>query len=205
MKTYKRQKIIDSAITLFRHTHNINKVSIEAIAIEAHVSPTTIYNNFGTRDSLLNEVIKLLVRENVDRNIALIHSDLPFPQKLTQVISGKVDLMNSYNWEVLERIISQDKAIAPFVEKIYQNEIRPLWMEMLADGKKQGYISPELNEEALLMYLDIIKTGFSVKQDILRNTATSTDLLMQLTRIFFHGFLQKEIDFISKENKSLYV
>lgn len=199
--TKKRQNILHTTIALFRQTHDIKKVSIEAIAVEAHVSPTTIYNNFGTRDELLCEVTKSLIRENLDRNIKLIHSDLPFPQKLTGIISGKMDVMDQYNREIIDKIISQDKNIAPFIDKIYEEEIKPLWLEMLSDGKKQGFIDPSLKDEVLLTYLDVLKTGFSVKPELTKTIAADVDIMTQLARIMFHGFLKKEIDIIPKEGK----
>ena len=64
---------------------------------------------------------------------------------------------------------------------------------MIADGKKQGYIEPSLNEEALLIYLDVLKAGFRARQDLTKNITTKTDLYMDLSRILFYGFLKKDI------------
>lgn len=190
----KRQKIIDTTISLFRQTHDVKKVSMEVVAREANVSPTTIYNNFGTREALVYDVVKVLIRENLDKNTALIHSNVPFPQKLTQIIGGKMDMISKLNREIIDKIVSQDKAIAPFIDKIYENEIKPLWIEMLADGKKQGYIDPSLDNEALLIYLDVMKAGFASRQDLMQDVATKTDLYLTLARIMFYGFLKKDID-----------
>jgi len=63
-KKDKKQQILDAALMLFSGTHDVKKVSIEAIAKQARVSPTTIYNNFGTREKLVYEVIKLLFDDN---------------------------------------------------------------------------------------------------------------------------------------------
>jgi AcrR family transcriptional regulator len=57
----------------------VKRVSLEAIAREAHVSPTTIYNYFGTRENLLYEVIKILVQENMESSRKLIRSNISFP------------------------------------------------------------------------------------------------------------------------------
>jgi len=194
----KRQKIINTTISLFRQTHDVKKVSLEVIAHEANVSPTTIYNNFGTREALIYEVVKVLIRENLDRNTALIHSDLPFPQKLSRIISGKMDMVSKLNQEIIDKIVSQDQAIAPFIDKIYENEIKPLWKEMLADGKKQGYIDPSLDDEALLIYLDVMKAGFASRKDLMQDVATKTDLYLTLAHIMFYGFMKKDINLFPK-------
>jgi AcrR family transcriptional regulator len=194
----KRRKIINTTISLFQQTHDVKKVSLDDIAREARVSPTTIYNNFGNREALVYEVVKALIRENIDKNAALVHSDKPFPQKLAGIINGKMDMVSQLNQEIIDKIVSQDKAIAPFIDKIYENEIQPLWKEILTEGKKQGYIDPSLHDEALLIYLDVMKTGFASRQDLMQDVATKTTLYLTLARIMFYGFLKKDIDLFPK-------
>jgi AcrR family transcriptional regulator len=197
-KSDKRQKILIAARTLFNRTHNIKRVSLEAIAEEAGVSPTTIYNNFGDRETLVYEVIKDLVKTNLERNRAFIHSELPFAQKLIGVISAKLDVAEKFNTEIIEKLVSQDKKITPFIDKILQEEIKPLWCEMVADGKKRGYIDTALDDEALLAYLDVLQAGFRARPEVLQGFQNN---LEQLTHLMFYGFLKKEIDLFQKEDK----
>jgi AcrR family transcriptional regulator len=197
----KKQRILDAAFSLFSQTHDVKKVSIEAIAREARVSPTTIYNNFGTREKLVYEVIKLLFEDNIERNRKLFYSDVPFPQKIIGVISGKMDMTSNLNNEILDKIISQDESIAPYIDEVYVNEIRPLWFKMLEDGKKEGYIDESLNNEALLIYLDTIKAGTSANKEIWKNYLDKIELMQQITHIMFYGFLKKEIDLFNKGGK----
>jgi AcrR family transcriptional regulator len=190
---------MDAAVALFGRTHDVKKVSLESIAREAEVSPATIYNQFGNREQLLCEVVKTLIRDNLERNRRIINSDLPFAQKISSIISGKLDIASEMNGEVLEKIINQDPAISPFIDQVYNDEIRPLWLTMLADGKKQGYIDESMDEQALLIYLDALKAGFKANQDALKTYATNPALIEQLTHIMFYGFLKKDINLFEKE------
>lgn len=197
----KREKILAAAVKLFNNTHNIKKVSLEDIAAEAGVSPTTIYNNFGDRDNLVYEVVKELARANIERNKAIIRSDMPFAHKLVTIISGKMDLTDKINSEIIEKMLSQDKRIATFIDQIYEQEIKPLWKEIMADGKKQGYIDPSLDETAVVMFLDILEAGLKTKMDIMKNIKENMGLLEQLAHIMFYGFLKKKIDLFQKGAK----
>jgi TetR/AcrR family transcriptional regulator, cholesterol catabolism regulator len=199
MKAVKRQKILDAARDLFNRTHDVKRVSLEDIAEEAGVSPTTIYNNFGDRETLLYEVVKQLASQNLERNRAIIRSALPFPQKLIGVISGKMDMAEKVNGELIEKLIIQDKRIAPFIDELYEREIKPLWQEIMADGKKQGYIDPSLEDKSLLAYLDIIQAGIKARPEFFKNFAENMHLIEQLTRLMFYGFLKIDIDFFHKE------
>ena len=199
--TKKRQKILTAAFDLFRRTHDVKRVSLEAIAAEAHVSPTTIYNHFGNRETLVYEVIKELVRANLERNRALVRSELTFPQKLIGIISGKMELADKVNGEIIEKLVSQDKKIAPYIAEIFEREIKPLWKEIVADGKKQGYIDPALDDEALLVYLDVLQSGFRARPELLQGFQKNMGFIEQLTHLMFYGFLKKEIDLFRKEEK----
>lgn len=199
MKIDKHEKILAAARSLFQRTHDVKSVSLEAIAQEAGVSPTTIYNQFGTREALVAEVAKALLREIMKMARSFIHSDLPFPRKLTEIIAGKLDIASQVNSEILTKLVSQDKTMTAFVEEAYRTEIKPLWREMLADGKRQGYIDPALDDEALLVYLDILGAGFSARPELIVSFTQNTGLTEQLTRLMFYGFLKKEIDLFKKE------
>jgi len=199
MRTEKRERILAAALSLFQRTHDVKRVSLEAIAQEAGVSPTTIYNQFGTREALVAEVAKTLLREILEMARSFIKSDLLFPRKLTEIIAGKLDIASQVHGEILTKLVSQDKTMTAFVEEAYRTEIQPLWREMLADGKRQGYIDPALDDEALIAYFDIIRTGYSARSELLENLSQNMGLLEQLTRIMCYGFLKKEIDLFNKE------
>ena len=169
--------------------------------MEAHVSPTTVYNKFGNREGLVYEVIKELVSVTLESNRALIRSDLPFPRKLTGIISNKLNMVETVNREIIGKLVSQDKNIAPFINEIYELEIKPLWKEMIADGKKQGYIDPNLDDEAVVVYLDVLQAGFKARPEILQDFKENMGFIEQLTRLMFYGLLQKEVDLFGKEIK----
>ena len=197
----RKQQILKSAIDLFSRTHDVKRVSLETIAREAHVSPTTIYNYFGTREKLVYEVIKTLLTENLERNRQIVRSNIPFPEKLIGIISGKLDMVSKVNGEILNKLITQDKTIAPFMDEIYENEIKPLLREIISDGKKQGFVDASLDDEVLLVYFNLLRAGYNVKKDALQKFVNNLPLLQQFSHIIYYGFLKKEIDFFRKEDK----
>jgi AcrR family transcriptional regulator len=200
-KQAKRNKILAAAKTLFNRTHDVNRVSLEAIAAEAGVSPTTIYNNFGDRETLVFEVVKELSRVIIENNRAIVKSGIPFPQKLMAIISSKMAVTEKVDAEIIEKMLSQDKKTASFIDEIYNNDIKPLWTEMIEDGKKQGYIDPSLDITAFTIYLDIMKEGLKSKMGLFKDIKENTVIIQQLTRLMFYGFLKKEIDLFRKEEK----
>jgi AcrR family transcriptional regulator len=197
----KREKIVQAAVSLFRRTHDVRRVSLETIAREARVSPTTIYNNFGTREALVTEVAKTLFREILEMARSFIRSDLPFPRKLADIIAGKIDIASQVNSEVLNKLLSQDKGMAGFVDGIFRTEITPMWLEFIAEGKRQGYIQPSIDESSLIIYFDILRAGMAARPELTREWEKNMPVIEQLTRLMFYGFLKKDIDLFRKEEK----
>ncbi|AKG52993.1 transcriptional regulatorTetR family [Dehalogenimonas sp. WBC-2] len=190
----KRQRIIDTTVNLFLHSDDVRKVSVEAIAASACVSPTTVYNQFGTRDTLVIEAAKNLIRDIVERVRVILHSDMTFDDKMRAVISNKLEISSKVNDEVVYKVISQDKNIAPYLEKIYTSEVRQLWMEMLEQGKKQGFIDTSLDQEAFITYMNIIRAGFASQAGLFEHWKDNIEMIEKLTQLMFFGFLKKDID-----------
>ena len=198
----KRQRIIETTVELFRRTHDVRKVSIEDIAAAARVSPTTIYNQFGNREALVAAAAKSLIVAIGAMASQVMTSDLPFDQKLTGLISGKIALTSAASDEIIAKLVSQDKNIAPFIEEMYRGAAKPLWQDLLDEGKRQGFIDPALDEEIFLEYLDIIRIGFSAKKDLLIGWNENLGKLERLTNIVFYGFLKKPIDLFGNNGKT---
>jgi AcrR family transcriptional regulator len=196
----KKQKILDAAIKLFRSTHDVKRVSLETIARDAQVSPTTIYNYFSTRENLIYEVIKKLVKESMESSRKLVHSDISFPEKLIGLTTLKLNLANAANGEIMDKIVAGDESIARLMDEVYNNEIKPLWLEIVAEGKRHGYIDSKLDNEALLVYLDILRAG-GAKKDFLKDWSGNMNLIQQLSHIIFYGFMKKEVDFFGGTKK----
>jgi len=192
-KDEKRQRILKAAVTLFSRAHDARKVSVEDIAAEARVSPTTIYNYFGTREALVIDTAKVLMREILKMGFGVLRSDLPFPQKLQAIVSGKTNLIGQYSREVLGKLLGNDKNAAVYGRELFENEVKPLWREFIASGKKEGYIDPSIDDEALIAYLDLLRAGIAGKPELAVNYEQNMELLKEMSRLMFFGFLKKDI------------
>ena len=201
MKPDKKEIIIRAATELFQKSHRLGKVSVEEIAAHARVSPTTIYNQFGTRDRLVEEVARRLVLAIIDRSREFLHSPLPFARKLQAMISGKIALTSKADDEIIDKMVSQDPNMARFIEDVYRKELVPIWHDFFADGKAQGYIAPDLDEEVFVVYLDILRAGFTSRADMLKEWRSNLPLLEKMTRLVFYGFLRKEIDLFGGKDR----
>lgn len=188
----KRDRIIKAAARLFNNTYNFNKVSMEDIAREANVSPTTIYNNFGNRDNLIISIIKHIHLAGLETYKAIIRADIPFPEKIKLSMERKINVVGELDWNLIDRMVSQDTGLADFAAEINETEAKPMLLELIEDGKQQGYIDPDLSNEAIMMYLEILQQSGSAFFHIVSAPGVSPDALKDLNHILFYGFMNRE-------------
>lgn len=190
----KRERIISAAIELWRETHNVSKVSLADIAQKAGVSPTTIYNNFGNREGLVSAVINHLIQETTAKQESIINSDLPFPLKMQGILSAKMESMQGLQDDMLSKF-SADPIVNKYLDEVYETKMKPMMDKIIEDGKLQEYIDPDLSNEVVMVYLDILKEGGKVCAEKLKRIVSDSRLVTQLARVFYYGLFQKEFDF----------
>jgi AcrR family transcriptional regulator len=189
-KSEKNRRILKAAITLFGQTHDIQKVSMEAIAREAGVSPATIYNYFGTRDNLVREVSKELVRGMIEKVRELMDADTPFPQKVAEMFSAKMDFIGD-NREMLVKLLGRYDSIVGDVVGL--SEITALSNEFFESGKKQGYIDPSFDNAIIGEYFDLLRAGVAAKPGLARRFGEDPRLVNDFTRLIFYGLMKKDV------------
>jgi AcrR family transcriptional regulator len=174
------------------NSHDAGKVSIEDIARKAKVSPTTIYNNFGGRKALVHVVVEKIIDNSLIQAKDIISRPLPFPGKIQLILSNKNDMAGKMPEEILKKLVHMDEEVAALIQEIYQKEIQPMWQKLIADGKAEGYVDPSLSEEAVFIYLKVVRDGFNANAALFEPAKDKINLMMELSRIMMYGFFKND-------------
>jgi AcrR family transcriptional regulator len=186
----KKKDILRAALALFIE-NGVQKVSIAEIAKEAKVSQVTIYNYFDSKENLINLVFKLYVDQIWDEMKVLLSSDLPYEEKIKQMISFEKNMANQSMNNVFFQDLLKDYATGQsYVKEVYLKEGLPLLIDFVNDGKNQGYIDPTLSNEAILFYLQMFQEYLGRENVVQMVLPFSEDL----TKIFFYGISGKKED-----------
>ena len=194
----KKERIITAAIKLWRQAHRINKVSLDEIAREAGVSPTTIYNNFGTREGLVQEVIKYLSKEIMDTMMALIKSDLPYPVKMQGMVSAKLNTVSGMQADIIEKIWA-DPASRQYIKEITESQAKPLMKAVIGEGQREGYIHPDIPPELFVLYLNILQSGTEAYKSEIAQLSSDKGLMIKMARLMYFGIFCREFDLTTGE------
>lgn len=181
----KKKDIIEAAIALFIR-YGVQKVSIAEIAKEASVSQVTIYNYFESKSNLVQHTFQYYVDQIWDEMKHLLTSELPYEEKIKQLISFEKNMANSSTNNRFYQDLLKDYATGQsYVEEVYIKEGLPLLLEFVNDGKKQGFIDPSLSNEAILFYLQMFQE-YMQRDDVVH---TLLPISEDLTKLFFYGIV----------------
>ncbi|MFD1447754.1 TetR/AcrR family transcriptional regulator [Oceanobacillus profundus] len=184
----KKKDILEAALELFMK-YGVQKVSIAEIAKEANVSQVTIYNYFDSKNNLIHLVFKFYVDQIWDEMKVLLASNLPYEDKIKQMISFERNMANhSMNNKFFQDLLKDYATGQSYVEEVYLKEGLPLLIEFVNDGKNQGFIDPSLSNEAILFYLQMFQE-YMQRDDVVH---TLLPLSEDLTKLFFYGIVGKK-------------
>lgn len=185
-----REKIINTALALFQ-ANGIKKVAISDIARKAEVTPATVYNHFSGKDTLVLEVVKEWYTRALKVYREVISGDDPFEEKFQRLLSFKSETAGKMHAEFLLATTSDNPELRDFINDNYMAEISRTVYAFFDEGRKQGYVSPDLSTETIFLYSEIIRKGINTESSLSTDPEYGARLLRELTPIVLYGIFGK--------------
>ena len=179
----KKADVLKAALALFQN-HGFKKVSINEIAHSAGVSPVTIYNHFGSKDALVRECVVTFLNGLMQRYQDVMQSERPFLETLKLIVLDKTDIATQFQGELMQTALRLDPG---YIESFWQNQIGPVTMSFFEEGKRQGAINPEISNEALQIYFEVIRKGIAASSVMQLDMAQHPQLARDLIRVMTYG------------------
>jgi AcrR family transcriptional regulator len=187
-KERSKEVIIEAAMELFK-LHGFKKAPISEIARAAGVSQVTIYNHFGSKEGLVREVVKALLKRVMDRAWEVIREDKPFPEKLETIIFDKAKIASEYRGELMREAARNDPELRDWIEAFWREDVTKATLELLEEGKREGFVNPDLPVDMLLLYLEIIRRGVFADPNLLDRIKPELEVYRQLNSLFIYGLV----------------
>jgi TetR/AcrR family transcriptional regulator, cholesterol catabolism regulator len=188
-KEQKKESIRRAALELFKF-YGFEKVTINDIARSASVSQVTIYNHFGSKEELVREVHKTLLQSLLDKYRTIIKGEGTFLEKSELIFFDKIEMLSQYQGEFTQKMIRVDPEIRQFIDYTWWQEVNQLTVDLLDEGKREGYIDSKLSQEALMVYYEILRRGILASSSLV-NTARNKKLIRDLMTLFRYGLMGK--------------
>jgi AcrR family transcriptional regulator len=180
------ERIVQAALELFQ-THGVRKAAISDVAQKAGVTPATVYNHFGSKDGLILAVVRHFLTGTAADIRRIMEADLPYREKIQQIFLYKSDMMGRYQGDLLRTIVSEDPGIRQLVESVYQADILPYMIAFWDEGKKQGYINPDLATGTIIRYAEMVRSGMTAESSLSDDPEYNRKWLEEMAPIFLYG------------------
>lgn len=193
----KEQKKIDilNAATKAFVTGGYKNTSVADIAKEAHSSQVTLYKYFPSKIELAREVtIKMIVDGYAGYDHRLDQPNMNFKQKIENILDFGSTEVNTVNQDFMNFMIDEFQAANgdDRVMRIYNEGKDGFWSKILKQGRAEGMISDDIQDEVVMMYVDMIISYFTNPATAQKTKNIVTQKYSNgLARVFFYGIMGK--------------
>ena len=174
----KMEDILNAAFELFS-ANGIKSVSIAEIAKKANVSQVSIYNFFENKEDLARQTFFRMMDDLMEDGEILIRSNLPYPEKLKKIVSSSLQSADNLDESFFQSDFVEDPMVQKFLEEYGNNKTIPLLLELVEQGKREGYLDRKLSTESILIYINAIN-------GVLQHNMNKK-VRMDLGNLFFYG------------------
>lgn len=185
-KERKIDTILNAALSLFKD-FGIKKVSVTEIADQANVSQVTIYNYFGSKDDLTHAVMVYYLEEIWRDYEILLDSNHSYDEKIKQIIFKEGEIANQISDTFFKEFMKYYKADS-YINDYYTNKVVPRMIQFFDEGKRLGYINPNISNEAILFYIQMFME-YMQREEVNTKILPLTEDVMTL---FFYGIFGKD-------------
>lgn len=171
--------------------YGVQKVNIQEIAKKANVSQVTIYNYFGSKDDLVYDVMKDFMDKQLQAFIEIKDSELTFKEKLEKLFSLKIEGTKELSPEFLEAILSEHSQIAKLFQEFAVEKSLPLLFEFFEEGKREGFVSPELSMNTILFILQSLTDSVQKAPENFQTVEQRDQFTKEVLHFFFYGIMNR--------------
>jgi|GEM_PF-5622284 len=169
----KRQDIMRASKELFIK-HGIDRVTVDEIANTARVSKVTIYNHFGSRESLIQELILDILQDENEHLQFIAESDMSPGDKIEAVMMMKIEGHETGNRALILDAADRDPELKLKMEKAVQEGKK--WLEEIyGEAQSEGKAETKVKDDTFYAYLEMM-AAFACSAGLTRDGQPTEEL-----------------------------
>lgn len=168
------------------------RLRIADIAKEAGVSQVTIYNYFGSKEALLSESFKDFVQKEIQKFEDYIYQEHSLKEIMGYILTMERETYSGLSPATVKELMVEDQEMFHYIEERYANDILPVLVKMVEDGKARGEISNKVSTKGILSLMGMYMRNAG---ELLNEASKREDMdafIEEAIHIFFYGICGKE-------------
>lgn len=192
MSNPKRAQILETGKVLF-WKHGFKRVTIEEICREAGVSKMTFYKYFPNKLELVKTLMDSIMKHAIDKYVKIRESDLPYPEKVIQMIDLKREQTHAMGTEFFKDYLqSGDPEMISYLEKLSRETLQ-MFTEDFHKAQEDGDIRKDLKVEFIMAIMNHLVNIAQHDESLLNMYDEPQDLAVEMTTFLFYGILNRDV------------
>lgn len=184
----KKEIIMQTAIELF-NKYGFEKVTMTEIAEKAHVSKVSIYNFFESKDNLRRIIIKNIIDKSLEETKTLVKKECNFIDKMREYLEDRIIYGSQHDMEFFFNAVESDTVLRQYFDD-FNIENKRLISSLIKEGKKAGYFSADISDNAIEIYIDIFYNYFLHNRKIRTILERNPNLVEEINLLFLDGLIR---------------
>ncbi len=151
----------------------------------------TFYRQFNNKSEVAAGVLEILSNEGQASFKALRETDLPFHQKLLDIVKLKNESSKEISREFVEDILREEDPILMAKMDELRKKGQDEFKAFLAEAQNHGHIDTDLNLDFVMTFTDKI-SHLAIDPMLQSHFETPEKLIKALTQIFLFGIESKK-------------
>ncbi|MNC34451.1 transcriptional regulator BetI [compost metagenome] len=168
------------------------RLRIADIAKEAGVSQVTIYNYFGSKEALLSESFKDFVQKEIQEFEDYIYQEHSLKEIIGYILTMERQTYSGLSPATVKELMVEDQEMFRYIEERYANDILPVLVKMVEDGKARGEISNKVSTKGILSLMGMYMRNAGELLDEASKQEDMDAFIEEAIHIFFYGICGKE-------------
>lgn len=187
----KKLKIMKTTMEMLK-SWEPKRLRIADIAKEAGVSQVTIYNYFGSKEALLSESFKDFIEKVIREFEDYILGGHSLKEIIEYIMTMERETYSSLPPATVKELMIEDKEMFHYLEERYTNDVLPLMVKMVEDGKARGEISSKVSTKGILSFMGMYMRSSGEMLDEASKQEDIDAFLEEAIHLFFYGICGRE-------------
>lgn len=166
----KQNAILEAAYRLFLK-QGVRATPVALIAKEASVSQVTIYNYFGSKQTVVRRVVQRLIEDDTKAFEAIVYdASTRFSLKVDRLMAFLERKIDEYDMALIKELVASEEPTLSKVLKWYvDNRLATALAYFVREGLREGKISDTLDEQIVFDHFAFFDFGSIDQKEALKS------------------------------------
>ncbi|PYI51890.1 TetR/AcrR family transcriptional regulator [Paenibacillus flagellatus] len=185
-----KEKIKKTTLDMLR-TSDPKRIRIADIAKRADVSQVTIYNYFGSKEALLQDVFKSFVDGAVRDFENYMAEKRTLKERIEYILFREKEAYRDFPPRLIKEMLIEDHELTRYIEELYKEKTIPLTVQMIQEGKDSGEISQDVSIESVLAMIRLYLSQYETILEMAEQSGDMDRFIKGMVHLFFYGVCGK--------------